>query len=95
MRIYFEHDELTLSLSPHPLSLSPAAALKVPYVTLVQHDAGLAMSCSLELVGLPNLLVLSAGGNGHVPVPLLKQREPRANAKPLSQRTHRVSYVGR
>jgi hypothetical protein len=38
--------------------------LKVPYVTLVQHDSGLGMHCEHELQRLfPNILVLSAGPN--------------------------------
>ena len=49
----------------------------VAYVTVCQHDRGLlhfAPSKSVALK-LTNLLVLSAGGNGHVAVPLLKQEE--------------------
>ena len=33
----------------------------------------------LRFVGFPNVLVLSAGGFGHVPIPLVKQTEPVAN----------------
>ena len=59
---------------------------------------------------LPNVLVFSAGGYGHVPIPLLKQPEPpRAAvtrvtapvllglmraAPPFARRTHLVSFVG-
>jgi len=67
----------------------------VPYVTLVQHDSGFAFHCGDFLNDeFPNILVLSPGGFGHVPVPLLKQSEGRNNLKPVSQRVHAFSYVG-
>jgi len=82
-----------------PPDLVPALARLlrpgIPYVTLVGHDSGLAMSCEQDLHALfPNLLVLSAGGYGHIPVPNLKQPEPLRNFKPVKERTHFVSYVG-
>ena len=43
---------------------------------------------------IPNVLVLSAGGYGHVPVPLLKQFEPLVGAKSMPTRSLLVSYVG-
>lgn len=73
------------------------------YVTLVQHDTGLALACEAILHDLfPNVLVLSSGGFGHVPVPLLKQPEPRNNLIPLvatagkegAPRAHLASFVG-
>mmetsp|Transcript_25041 Transcript_25041/g.41542 ORF Transcript_25041/g.41542 Transcript_25041/m.41542 type:complete len:206 (+) Transcript_25041:459-1076(+) len=42
---------------------------------------------------LHNIVVLSAGGYGHVPIPLLKQDEPPLANKPPS-RTWLASYVG-
>ena len=76
-------------------TLTRVLRLNVPYVTLVQHDSGLAIACEQDLHALfPNLLVLSAGGYGHIPVPLLKQLEPVRNIKPVRERTHFVSYVG-
>jgi hypothetical protein len=42
-----------------------------------------------------NIVVLSAGGYGHVPVPLLKQPEQLLPKIPVSNRTHLMSYVGR
>ena len=45
----------------------------VPYVTVNQNDDGVFGRCTESLSEeIPNLLVLSAGGVGHVPVPLLK-----------------------
>jgi hypothetical protein len=67
----------------------------VPYVTLVQHDSGLAFHCGDFLnQEFPNILVLSAGGFGHVPIPLFKQNEDRNNAKTVAERAHVISYVG-
>lgn len=37
---------------------------------------------------MPNLLVLSAGGNGHVPIPLLKKPEKRLMGLPLRSRRY-------
>jgi hypothetical protein len=46
----------------------------VQYVTLVQHAEGLILERVPQLRSiLANILVLSAGGNGHVPVPLLSK----------------------
>ena len=42
---------------------------------------------------MPNLLVLSAGGYGHVPVPLLKQPEPPTQP-PMAGRSLLASFVG-
>ena len=48
---------------PHDLLPTLMRLLRpnVAYVTLVQHDAGLGMSCDSTFALLPNLLVLSAG----------------------------------
>ena len=50
----------------------------VAYITVVQHDTGL-VSSREKIVKImkeiPNALVLSAGGYGHVPIPLFKQPE--------------------
>jgi hypothetical protein len=74
----------------------------VPYVTVSQNARGLKGKGGegpnaglLDLKrSLPNLLVLSAGGYGHVPIPLLMQDEPRNNALDVSQRRVHLSYVG-
>mmetsp|Transcript_37551 Transcript_37551/g.68633 ORF Transcript_37551/g.68633 Transcript_37551/m.68633 type:complete len:212 (+) Transcript_37551:91-726(+) len=59
--------------------------LTVPYVTVVQHDSGLALACENSLHALfPNLMVFSAGGFGHIPIPLLKQPELQNNFRPFS-----------
>jgi hypothetical protein len=70
----------------------------VPYLTLVQHDEGLDSreqtdGGRLDYVHVPNLLVLSAGGYGHVAVPLLKQPEAGA-PPPMLGRPLLASFVG-
>ena len=64
----------------------------VLYVTLAQNDVGLDGAVALSAV--PNLLVLSAGGFGHVPVPLLKQVEPLLSKRPVGKRAMLVSFTG-
>lgn len=63
----------------------------VPYVTVSQSDVGLH---ELGMAEISNLLVLSAGGYGHVPIPLLKQPELQNNYIDIANRTIGVSYVG-
>jgi hypothetical protein len=69
----------------------------VPYITLVQHDEGLdsreQTDARLDYLHVPNLLVLSAGGYGHVAVPLLKQPEAGA-PPPMLGRPLLASFVG-
>jgi hypothetical protein len=66
----------------------------VPYVTVSQNDEGLAGRNEFDTKSIPNLFVFSAGGYGHVPIPLLKQDEPHHNGVPVHDRTIDVSYVG-
>ncbi len=68
----------------------------VPYITVSQSDDGFpGRSSLLTHESLPNLLVLSAGGYGHVPIPLIKQSEERRNDKiPVPERSLLLSYVG-
>ena len=42
----------------------------------------------------PNMMVLSSGGYGHVPLPLFKQIEAPVQAAPLAERTYAVSFMG-
>ncbi|CAE7524607.1 unnamed protein product [Symbiodinium necroappetens] len=42
----------------------------------------------------PNMMVLSSGGYGHVPLPLFKQIEAPVQAAPLPERTYAVSFMG-
>ena len=69
----------------------------VMYITVNQNDAGFPGRCS-ELENLQRnklFTILSAGGYGHVPIPLLKQPEPLLAHKPSpSARPHLLSYVG-
>jgi hypothetical protein len=66
----------------------------VPYVTVSKSAPGLPGKGEFEMHSIPNLLVLSSGGYGHVPIPLLKQDEDRCNDLDVSRRTFDVSYVG-
>lgn len=62
----------------------------VMYVTVVQGAEGLKSVGDL----FPNILVLSAGGHGHVPIPLLKG-EVLPRAAPSSKRGSVISFVGK
>jgi hypothetical protein len=63
----------------------------VPYITVSQNDQGL--PANEEIPQMNNILVLSAGGYGHVPIPLLKQDESQVEPIP-HPRKWLVSYVG-
>ena len=82
----------------YPAGLVPAllGVLRpsVAYITVSQSDNGLSGNGELPMHRIPNVLVLSAGGYGHVPVPLLKQPEALLPRRPLAQRQWVVSYVG-
>jgi len=47
----------------------------VPYVTVSELQTGVG-GCSFEMADAANLLILSAGGFGHVPLPLLLSHKP-------------------
>mmetsp|Transcript_166196 Transcript_166196/g.403777 ORF Transcript_166196/g.403777 Transcript_166196/m.403777 type:complete len:436 (-) Transcript_166196:65-1372(-) len=82
----------------------------VPYVTVSQNDEGITGKYEVDMNSVPNILVLSAGGYGHVAVPLLhtnagSQSEAKQNAYagffsyqqhrvPLKERRYLFSYVG-
>jgi len=67
----------------------------VPYIVLCQNDEGFpAKEGMLRMDRIPNVLVLSAGGYGHVPVPLIKQLEPLASNTSMQDRELLVNYVG-
>jgi hypothetical protein len=68
----------------------------VMYITVNQNDDGFVGRCSefSDLQSRYHITVLSAGGYGHVPIPLLKQPEPSISKVPLSERKHHISYVG-
>eukprot|EP00435_Cladocopium_sp_Y103_P051704 s1805_g16.t1 len=69
----------------------------VLYVTVSQHDLGVFGGAKLSTFpqsDMPNLFVFSAGGFGHVPVPLLKQPEPPLPNIPIASRRYFVSFVG-
>jgi len=66
----------------------------VPYITVSQNDEGLTGKNEILMSTIPNVLVLSAGGYGHVPIPLFKQVEPLNNHKHPNERQYDVSYTG-
>jgi len=66
----------------------------VPYVTVSQNDEGLTGKCELLMEDHPNILVFSAGGYGHIPIPLFMADMQLNNAKPIEKRKYLVSYVG-
>ena len=47
----------------------------VLYITISNHAFGIIQS-GINLQKFPNILVLSAGGNGHIPIPHLKRDIP-------------------
>lgn len=65
----------------------------VAYITVAQNDEGLLARASLKMKDIPNVLVLSGGGYGHVPVPLLKANENLVEAT-AADRTYLVSFMG-
>ncbi len=70
------------------------------HITVSQNDNGLAGfydngdGVAREMKWPENLLILSAGGYGHVPVPLFKQSESITNQKPVTSRGNFLSFVG-
>ena len=72
----------------------------VPYIAVSQNDDGLpGRHPNMEKFmteEFPNVLVLSGGGYGHVPIPLVKQTEDlrSTNNIPIQNRTYFTSYVG-
>jgi hypothetical protein len=63
----------------------------VPYITVSQNDEGLIGANHLPLIH--NILVMSAGGLGHVPIPLFMKDFPVVDPKPTI-RKYLTSYVG-
>jgi hypothetical protein len=68
----------------------------VPYITISQNDEGIVGKYEFNsTTEIPNLFVLSAGGYGNVPIPLLKQEESYITTRiPIIDRMYDVSYVG-
>eukprot|EP00668_Euglena_longa_P031456 GGOE01040659.1.p1 GENE.GGOE01040659.1~~GGOE01040659.1.p1 ORF type:complete len:385 (-),score=87.58 GGOE01040659.1:357-1511(-) len=63
-------------------ALRKAVDSRFPYLAVSQHDCGLHQFMTMY----PNIIVLSAGGNGHVPIPLLMREfsaPPLAAPRPL------------
>lgn len=84
------------SVYPEGFVAAFRAALRsdVAYVTVSQNDQGLAGFNEIDMTTIPNILVLSAGGYGHVPIPLVKQSEPVRNQTLLKDRSKVVSFLG-
>jgi len=72
----------------------------VMYVTVSQADFGLSQGQKFDMMKrFPNILVISAGGYGHVPIPLLKneaQRDVACSSKTQAceSRPYYISFVG-
>ncbi len=68
----------------------------VMYITVSQNADGFVGRCTeFEQIQRDyHITILSAGGYGHVPIPLLKQPEKLRSTIPMDKRKHLVSYVG-
>ncbi len=83
---------------PRELTLAMKDLLRedVMYITVSQNADGFVGRCT-EFANLQmkyQITVLSAGGYGHVPIPLLKQPEKLRRKIPIEKRNHLISYVG-
>lgn len=77
-------------------TLMSALRPDVAYVTVSQGDMGISGYRELPMKKIPNVLVLSAGGYGHVPIPLLKQEESPSDESSIqpSERQNMFVYTG-
>ena len=75
-------------------ALLRALRSNLAYITVSQNDEGLTGKDEVVMGRIPNVLVLSAGGYGHVPLPLLKQTEAVLPLVPMEARSLLVSFVG-
>ena len=72
----------------------------VLYLAVSQCDDGLfghwptRAQIKFRQTDFPNMLVMSAGGYGHVPLPLFKQMEDPVALKPIMDRTYAASFMG-
>ncbi|CAE7524624.1 unnamed protein product [Symbiodinium necroappetens] len=72
----------------------------VLYIAVSQSDDGIfghwpdRKFVKFRQTDFPNMLVLSAGGYGHVPLPMLKQSEDPVESMPISDRPYAVSFMG-
>ena len=95
----FKYDNMVLTLRKN---IRP----NVAYITVVLRAQGLVATQGLRsnhevmkkiMEDMPNVMVLSSGGYGHVPIPLLKQPEDllqKSFFKPMKEREFLVSYMG-
>jgi hypothetical protein len=65
----------------------------VLYITVSQNAEGLTGKNEINMSDIPNVLVLSAGGYGHVPVPLFRQTE-NVSQTLITTRKNRACFVG-
>jgi len=63
------------------------------YITVAQNDEGLLARVRYPMKDIPNVLVLSAGGYGHVPIPLLMANEKLVRTE-VAKRKYVVSFMG-
>lgn len=67
----------------------------VAYVTVSQNDEGIpgGEALGFGMDKIPNVLVLSSGGYGHIPLPLFKEKQ-QEKVVPLSSRSLFMSFMG-
>jgi phage baseplate assembly protein W len=92
-------DQWTTTSAQTPLfvgaQLLPHLESGVQYVTLAQRHSGLYLQDMAHFRSvLRNVLVLSPGGRGHVPIPLLLRELPVAAQPAWGSHLHTVSFVG-
>eukprot|EP00668_Euglena_longa_P031672 GGOE01040914.1.p1 GENE.GGOE01040914.1~~GGOE01040914.1.p1 ORF type:complete len:399 (-),score=81.55 GGOE01040914.1:245-1441(-) len=76
-------------------TLRRALRRDVPYVTVSTDTHGIAGQCEFNVAEeFPNLLVLSAGGYGHIPIPLLQQLQRPNNNLPVGKRKYFTAFLG-
>lgn len=66
----------------------------VPYITVSQSAEGVTAKGELPMSQIPNVLVLSQGGYGHVPVPLLKAPLALHRHRLVQQKRRIVAFFG-
>jgi len=74
-------------------TLKHVLAKDILYVTVSNHAFGIKDSFP-DFEHYPNILVLSAGGNGHIPVPHLKRNIPYQGYDPNFAFKYDISFVG-
>ena len=80
------HRELVRVLTTH-------LSKDILYVTVSNHAFGI-KDTGFPIENYPNILVMSAGGNGHIPLPHLKRNIPYQGFDPALRFKYDMSFVG-